>query len=168
VPHLIRAFAPLARRYPHASLDIVGDNRSHPPQDLPQTVALEGLTGRVRWRSWVTDEELGSLFGAARAFAFLSEYEGLGLPPLEALAAQVPPLLLDTPVARESCGDAALYVSLDDLAGTTLALERLLFDEAVRARILTAAPLVLARYSWPRAARETLDVLTSAPSMVET
>jgi len=168
VPHLIRAFAPLARRYPHASLDIVGDNRSYPPQDLPQTVALEGLTGRVRWRSWVTDEELGSLFGAARAFAFLSEYEGLGLPPLEALAAQVPPLLLDTPVARECCGDAALYVSLDDLAGTTLALEQLLFDEVARARILTAAPSVLARYSWPRAARETLDVLTSAPSVVET
>jgi glycosyltransferase involved in cell wall biosynthesis len=168
VPHLIRAFAPIARRHPHASLDIVGDNRSYPPQDLSHTVALEGLTGRVRWRAWVTDEELGTLFGAARAFAFLSEYEGLGLPPLEALAAQVPPLLLDTPVARESCGDAALYVSLDDLAGTTLALEQLLFDEVARARILTAAPRVLARYSWPQAARETLDVLTSAPSAVET
>jgi glycosyltransferase involved in cell wall biosynthesis len=168
VPHLIRAFAPIARRHPHASLDIVGDNRSYPSQDLPQTIALEGLTGRVRWRAWVTDEELGALFGAARAFAFLSEYEGLGFPPLEALAAQVPPLLLDTPVAHESCGDAALYVSLDDLAGTTLALEQLLFDEIVRARILMASPQVLARYSWPRAARQTLDVLTSAPSVGET
>jgi glycosyltransferase involved in cell wall biosynthesis len=162
VPDLIRAFAPIAHRHPHASLDIVGDNRSYPPQDLPGAIAGEGLTGRVRWRAWVTDEELGALFGAARAFAFLSEYEGLGFPPLEALAARVPPLLLDTPVARESCGDAALYVSLDDVAGTTLALERLLFDEAVRERILTAAPLVLARYSWPRAARETLDVLIAS------
>jgi hypothetical protein len=70
-------------------------------------------------------------------------------------------------VARESCGDAALYVSLDDVAGTTLALEQLLFDEAARARVLTAAPRVLARYSWPRAARETLDVLISASSVVE-
>ena len=167
VPDLIRAFAPIARRHPHASLDIVGDNRSYPPQDLPGAIALEGLTGRVRWRSWVTDEELGALFGGARAFAFLSEYEGLGFPPLEALAARVPPLLLDTPVARESCGDAALYVSLDDVAGTTLALEQLLFDEAARARVLAAAPRVLARYSWPRAARETLDVLISASSVVE-
>jgi glycosyltransferase involved in cell wall biosynthesis len=168
VPDLIRAFAPIARRHPQAFLDIVGDNRSYPSQDLPGAIALEGLTGRVRWRAWVTDEELGSLFGAARAFAFLSEYEGLGFPPLEALAARVPPLLLDTPVARESCEDAALYVSLDDIAGTTLALEQLLFDEAVRVRILTAAPRVLARYSWPRAARETLDVLISASSVVQT
>jgi glycosyltransferase involved in cell wall biosynthesis len=168
VPDLIRAFAPIARRHPDASLDIVGDNRSYPPQDLPSAIALEGLTGRVRWRAWVTDEELGALFGSARAFAFLSEYEGLGFPPLEALAARVPPLLLDTPVARESCGDAALYVSLDDVAGTTLALEQLLFDEAVRERILTAAPRVLARYSWPRAARETLDLLLSASFVVDT
>jgi glycosyltransferase involved in cell wall biosynthesis len=168
VPDLIRAFAPIARRHPDASLDIVGDNRSYPPQDLPAAIAFQGLTGRVRWRAWVTDEELGALFGAARAFAFLSEYEGLGFPPLEALAARVPPLLIDTPVARESCGDAALYVSLDDVAGTTLALEQLLFDETVRERILTAAPRVLARYSWPRAARETLDVLISASSVVDT
>jgi glycosyltransferase involved in cell wall biosynthesis len=165
VPDLIRAFVPIARRHPHASLDIVGDNRTYPFEDLPRTIALEGLTGRARWRAWVTDEELGALFGAARAFAFLSEYEGLGFPPLEALAAHVPPLLLDSPAARESCGNAALYVSLDDLAGTTLALEQLLFDEVARARILTAAPRILARYSWPQAARETLDVLTSAPSV---
>jgi hypothetical protein len=32
----------------------------------------------------------------------------------------------------------------------------------VRERILTAAPLVLARYSWPRAARETLDILIAS------
>ena len=57
-----------------------------------------GGTVRVRRRA-------RRLYGSARAFAFLSEYEGLGLTPLEALAAGVPPVLLDTPVARESCGE---------------------------------------------------------------
>ena len=86
-------------------------------------------------------------------------YEGLGLTPLEALAAGVPPVLADTPVARESCGDAALYVKTGDIAGITRAIERLLFDGDTRQAILAAAPAVLARYSWPRAARETLAVL---------
>ena len=142
--------------------ELVGDNRSHPRQDLPETIRLKGLTGQVRWHQWLTEDELGALYGRARAFAFLSEYEGLGLTPLEALAAGVPPLLLDTPVAHESCGPAALYVALGDLTGTTAAIETLLFDEATRARLLDAAPAVLARYSWPRAAHETLDVIEAA------
>jgi glycosyltransferase involved in cell wall biosynthesis len=162
VVDLIRAFAPLARAHADASLDIVGDNRSHPREDLRQTITAEGLDGQVRWHQYVTDAELHELYARARAFAFLSEYEGLGLTPLEALAAGVPPVLLDTAVARESCGDAAVYVPLRDVASTTRALESLLFDEAARSRILTAAPAELAKYSWPRAARETLAVLAGA------
>ncbi len=159
VTDLVRAFAPIARAHPDAELDIVGDDRSHPREDLPRTIAAEGLQTQVRWHQYVTDEHLRDLYKRARAFAFLSEYEGLGLTPLEALAAGLPPVLLDTRVARESCGDAALYVALGDLRGTTQALETALCDEPARARILTAAPRELAKYSWPRAARETLAVL---------
>jgi glycosyltransferase involved in cell wall biosynthesis len=156
---LIRAFAPIARARPDASLDIVGDNRSHPHEDVPGAIAAEGLAGQVRWHRYVEDRRLQTLYGAARAFAFLSEYEGLGLTPLEALAAGVPPVLLDTPVARESCGDAALYVPLADRAAITRALELALFSDVVRGEVLAAAPGVLARYDWPRAARATLDVV---------
>ncbi|MGH2898817.1 MAG: glycosyltransferase, partial [Solirubrobacteraceae bacterium] len=99
------------------------------------------------------------LYAEARAFAFLSEYEGLGLTPLEALANGVPPVLLDTQVARESCGDAAVYVPANDVPSVTRALNALLFDEPTRLQVLAAAPAALAKYSWPRAARDTLAVL---------
>ena len=79
--------------------------------------------------------------------------------PLEALAAGVPCVLLDTPVARESCGDAALYVSANNVASVARALEQVLFDDAVRRRLLEAAPDVLGRYTWPRAGRETMALL---------
>jgi glycosyltransferase involved in cell wall biosynthesis len=162
VPELIRAFGLLARRHSTVTLDIVGDNRSYPRQDLERTIALERLAGRTRWRPWVPDHELGVLYGRARAFAFLSEYEGLGLTPLEALSVGIPPLLLDTAVARESCGAAALYVAPGDLHLAAHALETLLFDEPVRKRLLSAAPGVLSRYDWTRAARETLAVIETA------
>ena len=116
----------------------------------------------MRWHEYLTDAELDALYAQARAFAFLSEYEGLGLTPLEALAAGVPPVLLDTPVAREACGDAALYVAAIDLRAITHALEAALFDDDARAGVLAAAPATLAKYSWPRAARDTLAVIEAA------
>jgi glycosyltransferase involved in cell wall biosynthesis len=159
VPDLIRAFAAMAGRHPDVVLDLVGDNRTYPPDDVTQMIAREGTNGRVHWRRFVDDAELRSLYGGARAFAFLSEYEGLGLTPLEALAVGVPPLLLDTPVARESCGEAALYVRGVGAAEVSRALEQLLFDEATRKRILAAAPAMLGRYNWHDAARDTLAVI---------
>ena len=156
VPELIRAFAPIARAHADATLDLVGDNRSYPYENLTRTIAAEGLERQVRWHTYAPDEELRRLYRNARAFAFLSEYEGLGLTPLEALAAGVPPVLLDAPVARESCGDAALYVRLGHRGAITHALELALFSETTRARILAAAPAVLARYDWRKAAADTL------------
>jgi glycosyltransferase involved in cell wall biosynthesis len=159
VTDLIRAFAPIARTHREARLDLVGDNRTYPFEDLARTIRVEALDGQVHWHRYVTDDQLAELYRRARAFAFLSEYEGLGLTPLEALAAGVPPVLLDTAVARESCGDAALYVEAGDLKATTAALNAALFDNAVRAQVLAAAPRELAKYNWSDAARDTLSLL---------
>lgn len=162
LPDLIRAFKPVAKSHPAARLDIVGDNRTHPHEDLPAIAAGHGIAPQVSIRPYVSDAELSALYGRARAFALLSEYEGFGHPPLEALGSGVPSVLLETDVAREVCGDAALYVKNGDISGITTALNSLLFDEQVRQRVLQAAPAVLARYSWPRAAAETLAALESA------
>jgi glycosyltransferase involved in cell wall biosynthesis len=159
LPDLIQAFKQVARSRPATRLEIVGDNRTYPHQDLNAIVAAEGLPGQIRIQSYVPDAALAGLYGRARAFAFLSEYEGFGHPPLEALQSGVPPVLLDTAVAREVCGDAALYVKPVDVNATASALTGLLFDESLRARLLAAAPAVLARYSWTRAADQTLEAI---------
>jgi glycosyltransferase involved in cell wall biosynthesis len=110
----------------------------------------------------VSDEELRCLYAQARAFAFLSEYEGFGLTPLEALAHQVPVVVLDTPVAREVYGDAAVYVRAGDLEATAAALKRLIVDRGARDAQLRAATPVLDRYCWPDAARRVLEVIAKA------
>lgn len=162
LPDLIQGFAPLARRDPTLTLDIVGDNRTYPHEDLLGLMASERLGAQARWRPWVPDETLRTLYGSARAFAFLSEYEGLGLTPLEALAAGIPVVVLDTRVARESLGDAALYVPPGNVAAVTDALRSALFDEPTRQRLLAQAPRTLARFSWVTAARDTLATLLTA------
>ena len=162
LPDLIQAFRLVARSAPSARLQIVGDNRSYPPEDLSAVIAAAGLADRVTIRSYVTDRELRDLYGRAAVFAFLSEYEGFGLTPLEATACGVPALVLDTPIAREVYGDAAVYVEAGDIQGTADAILALLDDTPVRAAVLREAPHVLGRYSWERTAGETLAALESA------
>ena len=156
---LIRAFAEVAQTHSDAELDLVGDNRSYPFEDVTSAIAREQLGDRVRWHRYVSDAQLNELYARARAFAFLSEYEGLGLTPLEALSAGVPSVLYDTSVARESCGDAALYVSAGDHRATARAIATLLYDDAAREAVLRSRENTLARYSWSRAATETLNVI---------
>ena len=163
IPDVIRAFERVAARHPAAMLHLVGDNRSHPFEDVAALIAGSPAARHIVWHRYVTELELQQLYAGARAFVFLSEYEGLGLTPLEALSVGVPPLLMDTPVARESCGPSALYVPLGDIEATARALERLLNDESTRRALLASAPATLARYNWGVAARDTLSVLTEAP-----
>jgi len=162
LPELIAACGRVAARHPDTRLVVVGEDRTYPRQDLPGAAAASGLGQRLDLRSYVTDEELGQLYAKASAFAFLSDYEGFGLTPLEAIAAGVPPVLGDVPVAREVCGDAAIYVRTDDVAAIARAIEAALFDPALRERLLRAAPSTLSRYSWERVGRETLAVLLDA------
>jgi glycosyltransferase involved in cell wall biosynthesis len=161
IPELIAAFEQLARRRPSARLELVGDNRTRPHIDVNELIVRSPVRDRIRARAFVADDELASLYRSARAFVFLSGYEGFALTPLEALGAGVPVVLLSTEVAHEIYGPAAIYVERAETALIAAALERALFDEGERARVLDAASAQLERYSWRECAHRTLQVLVA-------
>ena len=156
LPDLMAAFARVAAALPEARLVIVGADRTWPRQDLRELAESLEIGTKVDLRRYVKEEELRDLYAGASVFGFLSEYEGFGLTPLEALSAQVPIVVLDTPVAREVYGAAAAYVQRGDIEGTAAALDRFLRSPAAATAQLAYAPAILARYSWDRAAEETL------------
>jgi len=160
LPALITAFARATAGRPEARLVIAGADRSYPALDLPGLAAEAGVAGRVEIKSYVTEAELESLYARAAVFVFLSEYEGFGLTPLEALSAGVPIVVLDTPIAREVYGDAAWYVPREGDAGSAASAIRTLIEDPARAApMLAAAPGVLDRYSWDTAAEQTLAAI---------
>ena len=156
LPDLIAAFARVAARRPDARLVVVGDDRTWPRQDLQAVAATHGVTARTRFLSYIPDQALAELYARASVFAFLSEYEGFGLTPLEAMSAGVPPVVLDTPVAREVYGDAAFYVQPGDIEGAARIISDLLADPAGARDVIARAPAVLSRYSWDDTASRTL------------
>jgi glycosyltransferase involved in cell wall biosynthesis len=162
LPVLVRAFARVAAAHPDLRLEIVGENRTHPREDLAAVARNAGVADRVRLRDWVPDAELARLYDRARAFAFLAEYEGFGLTPLEAMRAGVPAVVADTPVAREVYLDAPLYVDPRDEAAVAAALARVLDEGGDRRARIEAGRRVAARYSWADTADRTFRLLRRA------
>lgn len=161
VDQLMGAFDAVADQVPAAQLEIVGENRTRRPRlDLDARRRQSRHRDRIHIRSFVDDATLADLYARASVFAFLSEYEGFGLTPLEALAAGVPPVLLDTPVARETAGAAARYVPpAAGLEAIAAALIACLTDAGARREILGQAPAVLSQYNWTAAAARTLAAI---------
>jgi glycosyltransferase involved in cell wall biosynthesis len=162
VPDLVRAFAPLVARDTRARLVLVGENRSHPPEDAQAVARDLGIGASVTTRPWIADDELAALYGQATAFAWLSTYEGFGLPPLEAMAAGVPVVAYDTPVAREVYGAAASLVPVGHADAVTAALLAFCLDASRRREARQAGLEQVARFDWTRTAEATLAVLREA------
>ncbi len=113
----------------------------------------------VRWLGQVPDEELARLYRGARAVAYVSLYEGFGLPVLEAMACGAPVVAARTDALDEVSGGAAVMVDPLDpdaiAAGLNEAIDRR--DEL--------RPLGLARarvFDWHKVARQTVAVYREA------
>jgi glycosyltransferase involved in cell wall biosynthesis len=161
VPELVEAFAEVLAHVPDARLVLVGANRSSPHIDPMDLAVRRKIEHAVEWREYVDDAELEALYSRARVFAFLSEYEGFAMTPMEALAHGVPSVLLDTPVAREIYADAAVRVPLEG-GGIARAIVALMDDEVLREGVLSAGRERLAYFSGERTAAEIRRALEAA------
>ena len=161
LPLLIEGVARARAYVPDLRLDVIGDNRTSPRIDLAALGRRLGLGEAIRLRDYVSDAELAQAYSTSGAFAFLSEYEGFGLTPLEAMRYRLPTIVLDTPVAREVYGTGARYVT-KGAGDVCAALIDLLRKPDMRAAQIEAGDRAVARYRWSDAARATWQAIVEA------
>ncbi len=152
VDSLLRVFYQLFADGSLRSRLVVAGSSRHAPQAL---VALlgEGLRrGCVELTGYVDDRELARLYAGAIALVYPSQYEGFGMPPLEAMTIGCPVIASRMSSIPEVCGDAAFYVDPWSERGLGEALQIFERDNDLRQRFGSDGRTRAAAFSWGRAA----------------
>jgi glycosyltransferase involved in cell wall biosynthesis len=125
-------------------------------QSWRENVRLRGMDERVLELTWVP--RMYELYNAVDCLLFPSWYEGLGLPPMEAMACGTPAVTSDAAALAEWVGDAALMAAPDDVKGLAEAVHTVLEDPARRSEQITKGICRAQKFTWERNVQQTLGV----------
>ncbi len=149
---LVRAFARL--HDPHVHLVLAGGKGWY-YEDLFAEVSRLELEARVHFPGYVPAEQQTLWYNAATAFAYVSHYEGFGLPVVEALACGTPTLISQAGALCEVAQDSALTVPAEDEAAIADGLHRLLTDAPMCAQLRQRGLARVAAFTWDATAART-------------
>ncbi len=149
-----------SRGFPHRLL--IAGRKGWLYQDTLDHVKKTGMESEIDFLDYVDDAELPALFAACDAFVFPSLYEGFGLPPLEAMACGAPVVSSNVSSLPEILGDAAIFVDPREVGEIAAATERVITHHTLRDELRAKGIAQAAKFSWERAARETLAVYQHA------
>jgi len=125
---------------------------------IEHQIARANVAHAINFTGYVPFEDLPALYTLAELFVYPSMYEGFGLPVIEAMACGAPVITGGTGALAEIGGDAILPLDRVDADVLGRALVSLA-ESRDRREALSAAGLERsARFSWDRAARESLDI----------
>ena len=107
-----------------------------------------------------TDEELRNLYAHAKCFIFPSEYEGFGIPVLEAYQQNCPVLLNNRSCFPEIAQDAAIYFNLDgNESDLTAVMNRFLeMSNEELEQLLIRQRRRLNDFSWKKSAEKLVEI----------
>lgn len=161
IPALLRGYAHLRNEQSDVPSLVIAGPKGWLYDEIFTLVRELELESHVTFPGFVPRDELTLWFNAALCFIYLSEYEGFGLPPLQAMACGVPVIVNNVSSLPEVVGEAGLLVAANDASEVSLSLRRLC--DPSEHHFWSQVALERAReFSWQRAARETLQIYRMA------
>ena len=94
--------------------------------------ALSEFQDRIIFLGYIDDEDLNVFYSNSLFFIYLSQYEGFGIPVLEAMQSGTPVICSNSSSFPEVVGDAAIKIPYNDNDLCIKAMEDLIFNENLR------------------------------------
>ena len=107
---------------------------------------------------YIADEDLPALYSGAEFFVYTSQYEGFGLPPLEAMACGTPVIASNNSSLPEVIGDAGQMIDWDSDEQHIAAYEKYYFDKKYRDEMAQKGLERSKMFSW----KNTVDIIINA------
>ena len=162
LPRLVQAFAQAGIRDQGTGIGLViAGHWDERYPEAKQSVEQLNLKDRVRFIGPVKDVDLPELYGGAELLVFPSEYEGFGLPVLEAMACGAPVVCSNRSSLPEVAGDAALMCDPHDVESLARTIEQAVIDRNLRSTLAQRSLARAAQFSWEQTAQHTLRVYRS-------
>lgn len=111
---------------------------------------------------YVDDEDLPVLYSNAEWFVYTSQYEGFGLPPLEAMQCGCPVITSNNSSLPEVVGDAGIMIDWDSDEQHVKAYEKYYFNEELRKENGRRGYERAKRFSW----KKTADIVVQCMQII--
>ena len=153
---LLHAVAKLRQKGIDHSLVCTGHAHPRELNEIKKTIEKLNLTREVILTGHVPVADLPKFYNASAAMAYVSTYEGFGLPILEAMSCGVPVVASERASIPEVAGESTLLVNPEDSAAIADALYRALTDLELRSSLIASGLDRARRFTWRRTAAQTL------------
>jgi glycosyltransferase involved in cell wall biosynthesis len=109
-------------------------------------------------QGYVDDDDRAALFSGASLFVYPSEYEGFGIPPVEAMACGVPTITSNNSSLPEAVGDAAITVDARSVEQLAEAMAEVLTNSKLQEKLVAKGFLQADKFSWDVEAEKLLQM----------
>jgi glycosyltransferase involved in cell wall biosynthesis len=155
--NLLRSFRIFRRRYKHQDfkLYLIG-GKDFFYEKLIRWAKRRNLFYGVIFKGFADDKQLDQIYKRASLFVFPSLVEGFGLPPLEAMAHEVPVISSQNPPMPEILKNAPYYFNPKDPSNIAEAMHLVISNKELQNRMKSRGKKVAKQYDWLDMARNVL------------
>lgn len=165
---VVCAIAVLRKRGHNLSLTLVGGGKGPAQQLLQDTIAVSDPEGVfVEQLAFLPQKELSMQLASADLFVFASSCENMPVTLVEAMAVGLPIACSNRGPMPEVLADGGIYFDPEDAYSIADAVEQVIKDPVLRARIAQRAKSISEQYSWLRCSDETWAFIVETYSSIK-
>lgn len=159
---IVKAFSllPLPLRQNYKLVFVGGQGWNN--REFEKTILDYNLKEQIILTGFVPDEDLPYLYNRAELFIYPSLYEGFGLPLLEALSCGAPVIASNVSSLPEVAGKAAILVNPRNEKELAQKIKLVLTNPKLSSSLRKKGPIQAKKFSWQKAAAETLKLFKKA------